>query len=116
MSAKHIKSGQNTLEFVVLGVAPLKQWKTTRKNFVSLWDIEIHGLDNAGPRTVGNGSWADVSFIVANSSTANDLVPSPAQATHSLGAHPLGELFGGSNRPYSQLAHVSQPILWSNVF
>jgi hypothetical protein len=97
VSASCLNTGRNVLEWELYGQRNLSAWRITRKNFVSVWDIQLTGpMVVGGSALVGNGSWANVSFELDESG--------PTVVPTSQGQQP--QLFGGSNRPYSQLSQL----------
>eukprot|EP01052_Picozoa_sp_SAG31_P003363 SAG31_NODE_128_length_23532_cov_21.204754_8_plen_767_part_00 len=107
VSSSCLNPGSNVLEWELFGETNLSAWYRTHKNFLSVWDIEISGpLIPRGKALVGNGSWSSVSFEQTESGIK---VPASSE-----GQRP--ELFGGSNRPYSQLPHVDGVLLcWKQL-
>ena len=99
--------GRNVLEWELRGTANLSDWCSTHKNFVSIWDIFLGGQMVPGGRAlVGNSSWTNVSFDIADFGPA---VPATTQGQ-------VPELFGGSNREYSQLPQLDGILLcWKQM-
>jgi hypothetical protein len=121
-------SGINKITWGLRGTAPLARWASRpHKNLVSVWDIELagHGIIDTGDDDllamptrptaiggsdggavaptrwlVGNGSWSTVDFKLVE----GNIVPRPI-------AGQVGQLFGSSNRAYSQLPQVDAILL-----
>jgi hypothetical protein len=106
-----LNSGWNVLEWELIGLKPLSDWSPNmpHKNFVSLWDIELAGPmvpGTVGTALVGNGSWANVTFELDDSGSAA-VPPIDGQTP---------QLFGGSNRPFSQLPQMDGILLcWKQM-